>query len=199
MKIYEGVKDKLPTLPETLKKDLSWVGNTVLFFASPPAHYAKRGFNSMPHESWYDRSKHAVFGALVASVVSLIGSNVFDNLVIEDNVHTKDKQEVAYDSGRVRFAQSFDLEVKNNSRLLKMFLPFERPFLNGTYGIKDRWTAFVGNFNREGLEFTIEGNLPMTTNLTKVTTQDLYKHARHTKIQDTTFATKYALGIKEEL
>lgn len=196
------IKDKLPkvSLPKPLKEDLSSLGDTVLFIASPPLYYGKKAFNKKFNEdSWYAKSRRATLSVVCSGIVCAMGSWVFDKVAIlelDDHI-SYDRQEISYDFGKITYTQSHDHEVKNDSILLKGFLPFERPFFTGNYGVKDKWTEFKGNFNRQGLEFKIEGYLPMTTNFTNITAEKLYRNTRHTKVEDTGRAASYALGVKE--
>jgi len=199
MPTLQEVKDKLSSvsLPKKLGEDLSSLGNVALFIASPPVYYGKKAFTEkINQDDWYSKSRRAIISLALPAALCFIGSCIFDENVVEDNISRKNKQEVTYDFGKVTYEQYHNHEVKNNSHLLKMFLPFERPFLPGTYGTKDQWTSFRGKMKKDGLEFTIEGNLPSTTNFTAITKEDLYRYTRNTHVEDTSRAAKYALDIK---
>lgn len=205
MPTLQEVKDKLHNvklpsvkLPAELKIDASFIGNTALFFASPPAYFAKKTFNNKDNKNWYVKSRNAIGSAILAGLFTYVVSDLAEDNYTAFKHVKRDRQEVVYDTGKVVYTQKNDFEVKNNSMLLKMFLPFERPFIKGTYGVKDRWTSFEGKFKRDGLEFRIEGNMPSTTNVTAITKEDLYRYTRHTKVEDTTLAAEYVLGLKEK-
>lgn len=193
------LKNKLPAvkLPTELKKDLSLLGNAALFIASPPAYYGKKAFNSKPNENWYEKSRRAAYSTIISAGLCCIGSYFFDWKITSKSSDAEEKQIVIYDSGRITYVQSRDFEVKNKSNFQRSFLPLERLFSKETYSVKDRWTSFKGTMKRDGLDFEVEGTLPITTNFTAIMKEELYRHTRHTRIENTSNSAKYAFGIKD--
>jgi len=182
MPTIQEIKDKLPSVkvPQKLKEDLSFAGNTVIFLASPPAYFAKKGFTSKQNENWYEKSRRATLNFLGAGIVCMIGSGVVDSILTKygsDITVKNSEQIVAYDFGNLTFSEKWNLSVKDDSLKSKAFLPFERLLnLRDTYSRTNGRTAFEGTIKRNGLDYLVEGNMPLTTNVTAISVADLSKY-----------------------
>jgi hypothetical protein len=178
----QEIKDKVSNVkvPQKLKEDLSFAGNTALFLASPPVYAAKKGFTSQPNENWYEKSRRATFNFIGTGILCILGSGITDDMFTRfgrDRTVENSEIRVTYEFGSLLFSQRWNWEVKDDSLMRKALLPFER-ILNqkNTYGKSNQRTEFEGKIKRNGLDFIVEGYMPVTTNVTDISTADLSKY-----------------------
>jgi len=175
-------KFSLPKMPEGLRKDLSTFARSVVFVASPPAYFGMKSYNSKPNENWYEKSKRATLSVIGSGLVCLLGSGLCDNAVknVGENSTIKgSEQRVNYDFGNITFSQKCNVATKETPLFMKTFMPIARVMYNHghyAYETSKKWTSFEGTVTRDGINYKVEGTMPLTTNVTAITARDLSKH-----------------------